>query len=172
MTLPVVRLQPLTVDSAQALETAFTAEGAGFNWGGHRDAGWLQTRVAARESLGEDGGILAVTDEAGLLLGDVGWRRRPSGPPPYSWCWNLGIQLMAEHRGRGFGASAQRAAAEYLFAHSPCPRVEADTDVDNVAEQRALEKAGFTREGTTRSTHFRAGTWHDSVLYAVVRGDW
>lgn len=27
-------------------------------------------------------------------------------------------------------------------------------------------------EGVTPSTHFRAGTWHDSVLYAVVRGDW
>jgi len=35
----------------------------------------------------------------------------------------------------------------------------------------ALEKAGFLREGRLRSAQWRAGTWHDQLLYACVRGD-
>jgi len=31
----------------------------------------------------------------------------------------------------------------YLFSHTPVQRIEAGTDLNNVAEQRALEKAGF-----------------------------
>jgi RimJ/RimL family protein N-acetyltransferase len=45
-------------------------------------------------------------------------------------------------------------------------RLEASTDVDNAAEQRALEGAGFTREGVLRSAQFRDGAFHDLVLYS------
>ena len=171
MQLPTVRLRPMTLADAEVLELAMAADVEGFNWSGHQDAGWIAARVRDRETLQHNMGNLAVTDDTGQLLGDVGWRRRDSGPPPYSWCWNLGIQLMPEHRGRGYGTAAQKAAVEYLFATTTCARIEADTEVTNVAEQRALEKVGFVREGVTRSTHFRAGAWQDSVLYAVIRGD-
>jgi RimJ/RimL family protein N-acetyltransferase len=67
--------------------------------------------------------------------------------PPESWCWQFGILLRAGLRGRGIGTLAQRMLADYLFAHTRAHRVEAYTDVSNIAEQRALEKAGFTREG-------------------------
>ena len=171
MTLPEVRLRPVTLADADILEIAMMADVDGFNWTGHQERGWLAARVRDRETLREEGGLLAVTDVDGQLLGDVGWRKRDCGPPPYSWCWNLGIQLMPPHRGRGYGAAAQQAAAAYLFATTTSPRVEADTEVTNMAERRALEKAGFMYEGTTRSTHFRDGAWHDSVLFAVIRGE-
>lgn len=48
-------------------------------------------------------------------------------------------------------------------------RIEAGTDVGNLAEQRALEKAGFTREGVLRGHSFRSGRWHDTVMYSVLR---
>ena len=57
---------------------------------------------------------------------------------------------------------------------SPTPRanrVEAHTDVENVAEQRALEAAGFTREGTTRGAQWRDGAYRDGFLYAILRSD-
>ena len=51
-------------------------------------------------------------------------------------------------------------------------RVEASTDVTNLAEQRALEKAGFTREGVLRGAQHRAdGVHHDLVGYAILRTD-
>ena len=43
--------------------------------------------------------------------------------------------------------------------------------VDNVAEQRSLDKAGFTREGVIRRAQYRAGAYHDLVGYSFVRDD-
>ena len=48
-------------------------------------------------------------------------------------------------------------------------RVEAATDVADLAEQRALEKAGFIREGILRGAQFRAGSWHDLVYFSLLR---
>jgi len=35
--------------------------------------------------------------------------------------------------------------------------------------KRALEKAGFEREGVLRQAQWRAGHWHDQVLYSTLR---
>ncbi len=43
--------------------------------------------------------------------------------------------------------------------------------MENVAEQKALEKAGYTREGVLRGTQFRRGHWHDLVQYSRLRND-
>lgn len=51
--------------------------------------------------------------------------------------------------------------AQYLFDRFSVHRVEAGTDVDNIAEQRALQRAGFRREGVARGAQWRAGGWHD-----------
>ena len=50
-------------------------------------------------------------------------------------------------------------------------RLEPSPDIDNVAEQRALEKANFIREGIARHAQFRAGQWRDLVVYSRLRGD-
>jgi len=83
----------------------------------------------------------------------------------------LGIELLPEARGRGIGTEAQRVLANWLFDTTSVNRIEASTDVENVAEARALEKAGFTREGVNRGAQYRAGAYHDLVLYARLRSD-
>jgi RimJ/RimL family protein N-acetyltransferase len=67
------------------------------------------------------------------------------------------------------GTEAQRQIAEYLFLHTRAQRIQAYTDVENIAEQRALEKAGFAQEGVMRSAQWRAGRWHDQVMYSIIR---
>ncbi len=104
-------------------------------------------------------------------IGTVGWHEVHYGPPPESRAWNIGISLIPEARGHGFGAIAQRLLADYLFAQTDANRVEAQTDVDNVAEQRALEKAAFIREGVARGSQYRAGAHHDLITYARLRSD-
>lgn len=47
----------------------------------------------------------------------------------------------------------------------------AGTDIDNLPEQRSLEKAGFTRKGVLRGAQWRAGQWRDEVLYSRLRGE-
>jgi aminoglycoside 6'-N-acetyltransferase len=169
--LPAIGLRPLTHADAAALEAARTQEADPFNWGGYRDAGALADAITQRQTLREDGGTLAVVNAQGTLLGEVSWRRIRTGPTPHSWCWNIGIALLPDQRGQGYGAAAQRCLATYLFEQTPAQRVEATTDIDNIAEQRALEKAGFTREGVLRQAQWRGGRWHDMVGYSVVRGE-
>jgi len=85
--------------------------------------------------------------------------------------WAIGIGLAPEFRGRGYGSEAQQLLVRYLFAHTPVNRVEATTEIANVAEQRALEKAGFTREGILRGASFRQGRYRDYVIYSVLRDE-
>jgi RimJ/RimL family protein N-acetyltransferase len=82
-----------------------------------------------------------------------------------------GIWLAPSARGQGTGRLAQRQLAELFFRHTATNRVEAHTDVENVAEQRALEAAGFRREGLTRGAQWRDGAYRDGYLYAIIRQD-
>jgi RimJ/RimL family protein N-acetyltransferase len=107
----------------------------------------------------------------GTPIGTVGWHEVHYGPGPRSRAWNIGIALLPEFRGHGYGAIAQRLLADHLFATTDANRVEAQTDVDNHPEQRALEKAGFVREGTARGAQFRAGEYHDLLTFARLRTD-
>jgi RimJ/RimL family protein N-acetyltransferase len=59
----------------------------------------------------------------------------------------------------------------YLFEHTTVNRIEAATEVGNVAEQKALERAGFSREGVMRGIRWRGGAWRDEVLYSILRTD-
>jgi RimJ/RimL family protein N-acetyltransferase len=120
-----------------------------------------------------------LTEEQGVLLicldgepvGAVQWHPVMYGPNTGSRALNLGIAITPSSRGRGIGSRAQRMLADYLFEHTVAHRVEASTDVTNIAEQRALERAGFTREGILRGAQFRSGEWHDLVSYSRLRTD-
>ncbi|HET7169258.1 MAG TPA: GNAT family protein [Candidatus Limnocylindrales bacterium] len=119
----------------------------------------------------ERGRLLVERLRDGQVIGDVSWHAVMYGPNERSRALNVGIALYPEARGHGHGAEAQRLLAELLFAHFPIERVEAGTDIDNIAEQRSLEKAGFTREGVLRRSQFRAGSHHDLVGYSILRAE-
>jgi RimJ/RimL family protein N-acetyltransferase len=69
---------------------------------------------------------------------------------PEGGCLEIGVLLFPEHRGRGVGTAAQRLLVEYLFATTLVNRLQAVTDLENLAEQRVLERIGFRREGVLR----------------------
>jgi RimJ/RimL family protein N-acetyltransferase len=118
--------------------------------------------------ISDDIGILMVV-RGEARLGFVSWHKVPSTPGYYYW--NIGIALLPEARGHGYGTQAQRLLARYLFAHTTVHRIEAATELGNVAEQRALEKAGFTREGVLRGVGWRDGAYRDGVWYSMLRTD-
>ncbi|MGB3440264.1 MAG: GNAT family protein [Actinophytocola sp.] len=116
--------------------------------------------------------LLSVLDaETGDLLGGVSWHAVDYGGTVSSSAWNIGIGLLPEARGRGVGTLAQRLLVEHLFATTELDRIEASTDIDNVAERRALETAGFRQEGVLRGAQLRGGVRRDLVHYGVVRSD-
>jgi RimJ/RimL family protein N-acetyltransferase len=107
----------------------------------------------------------------GVSVGGVSYRPVSYGGTVGNLAWNFGIGLVPEARGRGIGSVAQRLLAEYLFDTTELDRVEATTDVDNLAEQRALEKSSFIREGVTRGAQLRGGIRRNVVHYGLLRSD-
>lgn len=165
-----VRLRPVTLEDADLLELWQSNEYRGEfnNFGIPR----RPVREGIRENglVSSQGGTLVVELVASRQpIGTVSWREVRYGPNPESACWNIGISLVPDARGHGFGTEAQRTLVAHLFATTPVTRIEAGTDIENVAEQRALEKAGFQREGVLRRAQYRPGGWHDLVVYACVR---
>jgi RimJ/RimL family protein N-acetyltransferase len=136
----------------------------------HRRSVPLRERWLGDGLLGEDTGHLVICLD-GAPVGVLQWHTVGYGPNTGSRALNFGISVDPAVRGRGVGSRAQRLLADYLFAHTVVHRVEASTDVTNVAEQRALEKAGFRREGILRGAQFRLGEWHDLVSYSRLRTD-
>jgi ribosomal-protein-alanine N-acetyltransferase len=136
---------------------------------GFRDAGAPARRLAADGYLGADDSRLVVeVEQEHAAAGYVSWRPSGYGVAKY---WEIGIALLPEWRGRGIGWRAQAMLCDYLFHHTPAERIEARTHVENIAEQKALEKAGFRQEGLLRSAEVRAGRWRDGWIYSRLRGE-
>ncbi|NWG10524.1 GNAT family N-acetyltransferase [Candidatus Bathyarchaeota archaeon] len=62
----------------------------------------------------------------------------------------IGFALVPNERRKGYGAEAIRLIVDYLFLTKDIVRIQVSTDTENVASQKALEKAGFSKEGTMR----------------------
>ncbi|WIM92669.1 GNAT family protein [Actinoplanes oblitus] len=139
----------------------------GPNWYGFRDAARHRRRFEADGWLGDEDGQLIVTAD-GEPAGFVGWRPAGFGAGRYR---TIGVVLLPEWRGRRIGTRAQLLLCRYLFAHTSVHRIEAGTQPENVAEQRALRRLGFQREGLLRGAEFRDGAWCDIVVFGLLRGE-
>jgi RimJ/RimL family protein N-acetyltransferase len=170
-----VRLRETTLADAEVIDgrNGDPSWQGDFNDFGPRERRPLADDLAdGRRMVAPDRGQLVVERIAdGANLGDVSWHTVGYGPNQASRALNVGIALVASARGQGYGTEAQRLLAELLFEQFDINRVEAGTDIENIAEQRSLEKAGFTREGVLRGSQSRAGRYHDLVLYSILRSD-
>ncbi|HEU5157288.1 MAG TPA: GNAT family protein [Streptosporangiaceae bacterium] len=166
-----VVLRPVTQNDLDVFEAEFsTPDGTGaYQWFGYSSPFDLRHRFAETGLLTPEGGTLAVGVEDDAVAGRVEWFKSLWGRPETSWCWTVAIGLRPSYRGRGIGTEAQRLLVTYLFDHTRAQRIQAFTDSANLAEQRALEKAGFEREGVLRQAQWRAGRWHDQILYSTLR---
>ncbi|RKT88466.1 Protein N-acetyltransferase, RimJ/RimL family [Saccharopolyspora antimicrobica] len=165
-----VALRPVREDDLAALEWLINEPEttAPHNWWGWRKPDRMTRRWEESGLLGEEQGVLLV-DVGAELIGFVSWHRVETGPS--SHCFEIGVNLQPDARGHGHGTEAQRLLVRYLFAHTQVNRLEAGTELDNVAEQRALEKAGFTGEGVLRGYTFRNGRWRDCARYSILRDE-
>jgi len=166
-----VRLRPVQEADLETLTENGSREADPWNGFKYNSADGLRRHFAADGMLSEEAGTLAVENPEGTLVGSVSWFTVQHGPSSACRALNIGISLFPAHSKRGYGSAAQRALAEYLFATTLAERIEAETDAENTAEQRALERAGFTREGILRHTQFPAGRWRDNVIYSVLRAE-
>lgn len=59
----------------------------------------------------------------------------------------IGYGISDEYQGQGYATEAVKAAVAWAFRQSGVTAVEAETEPDNKASQRVLEKCGFVRSG-------------------------
>jgi RimJ/RimL family protein N-acetyltransferase len=149
-----------------------------YNWPGSQpEASELEQRL--RHRLGQDGliaresGRLVVELVDGTAAGDVTWRSERWGPSPKSRCLAFGIALLPQYRGHGYGTEAQRLLIDFLFGlDEDLNRIQSDTAVDNIPERRSLVKIGMVEEGRVREAEFRDGSYHDHIVYGILRSEW
>jgi len=84
----------------------------------------------------------------------------------------IGYALVPSERGKGYGSEAIQIMVDYLFLSKNIVRIQAETDPKNIASQKALEKAGFKKEGIIRKSFFSRGVWRDTALYSILREEW
>jgi RimJ/RimL family protein N-acetyltransferase len=165
-----VRLRPVAEDDLEIFRRFATEPDLiGLDWAGFKDAQAAVRRFAVDGHLGADDGRLMVDVGADGAAGFVSYIAGLYGGMAKHW--EIGIALLPEWRGRGIGWRAQAMMCDYLFHHTPAQRIQAGTHPENIAEQRSLEKAGFTLEGVVRACEFRAGAWRDGYLYSRLRSD-
>jgi ribosomal-protein-alanine N-acetyltransferase len=169
-----VRLRPVQEQDLELLDRFDTEPELHepYEWKGFRDTRGRRRRWEHDGYLGADDSVLIVALPDGSFTGLVSWAAiRRAAPIAPVYVYRIGIALLPEHRNRGLGSAAQCLLADHIFWTTLANRVEAGTDLENLAEQRALEKAGFQREGIARGAGYSEGRMRDGVTYARLRSD-
>ncbi|MEV4544533.1 GNAT family N-acetyltransferase [Micromonospora echinaurantiaca] len=112
--------------------------------------------------------LLAETVADGTFLGrGVLW-----GINTFNGYGHLGIALVPEARGQGYGTEVIQLLCRYGFRNRNLRRLELETLASNTAMRRTAEACGFTHEGTQREREYDGDGFADFVLYGLLRRDW
>jgi RimJ/RimL family protein N-acetyltransferase len=107
--------------------------------------------LSATEQHGEQGPfgyyqIIRRSDDN--AIGGIGFKG-----PPNAEIVEIGYGLIPRARGQGYAAEALVALLTIGREHG-VTRARADTTLDNIASQRTLERAGFSRVGSDAELHY------------------
>lgn len=115
-------------------------------------------------------------DEEGIMWGLV---RRDTGTfigTAGLWRWvkanryaEIGYQMASAHWGQGLMTEALRPVVRFGFQRMDLHRIEANTDPDNLASSRILQKLGFQQEARLRENWLYNGVFTDSAIYGLLR---
>jgi len=84
----------------------------------------------------------------------------------------IGYNIVPDQRNKGYATEAIRIIVDYLFLSKNIERIQANANPENFHSWKALEKAGFKREGILRRTFFCRGKWRDDCIYSIIREEW
>ena len=75
-------------------------------------------------------------------------------------------------RGHGYATEARCLLVNYLFLSTDLERIYSETDENNRAARRSLEKTGMRFEGVLRHLVHDLGAYRDMAVYAILREEW
>ncbi|RYD57890.1 MAG: N-acetyltransferase [Sphingobacteriales bacterium] len=79
----------------------------------------------------------------------------------------VGFWLLPEHQGKGIMTEAMPLILEYGFRKLQLHRIEGIVESENEACKKAVEKLGFTYEGTMRECEIKNGRFINLDIYAM-----
>src|SRR5262245_36945866 len=137
-----------------------------------RHVGQVRARLEKQVTEPPDGhtavSLVAGTVGGVTLLGRVAlWGTTPSNRYAH-----LGISLLPEARGQGYGTEVIRLLCRYGFRNRNLHRLELEMLASNTAMRRTAEACGFTHEGTQREREDDGDGFADIVIYGLLRRDW
>jgi [ribosomal protein S5]-alanine N-acetyltransferase len=118
-----------------------------------KEPGWFQFALESKAT--------------GVFIGDCGLKIMESD----NRLAEIGYTFIRAHWNQGYATEAIRALTAYAFAGSAIHRITASVDPENIGSCRALEKAGYRREGLFRKSVWFKGRWDDDAIYARLRED-
>ncbi len=85
---------------------------------------------------------------------------------------HLGCTIMQKHWRKGYAVEAARRLMAYLLDELHLRRLIADTDVENTASWKTLEKLGFRREAHFVENIWFKGYFASEYHYAMLDREW
>ena len=110
----------------------------------------------------------ALRDTDGKLSGGIGLLYEQGVDAHRS---EIGYWLCHELRNKGIMSRVVGAFTRHIFDTREILRLDAHVFTDNPASARALEKAGYRREGELGMAYFKNGDYKDAWLYAMLARD-
>ena len=83
----------------------------------------------------------------------------------------LGYLVAPQARGRGHATAALRLLSDWALDQLGLVRLELLIGTENLASQTVARRAGYTLEGTLRSTHLKQGIREDTQIWSLLRSD-
>ncbi len=105
----------------------------------------------------------------GEAAGAIGYVR---GTDVERYSAEIGYWLGEDHWGRGVTSEALVLVTDHVFGVLNLLRLFALPFADNAGSIRVLEKAGYVREATLRSSSVKYGKPRDQALYVRINSEW
>jgi len=92
--------------------------------------------------------------------------------PGYPLQVDIGYWLGEPFWNRGYMTDAIRLVCYFSFKYLDAARVSATVFVGNIGSRRALEKNGFSLDGTLRSHVYKRSKWLDGWFFTLLHTEW
>lgn len=122
-----------------------------------------QKTEKAKNDIEYNFGIFKIDNDE--LIGTIGLFRIVRDPLQSAI---IGYSLSKNHNGKGYATEAVKLVLDYAFTILKLHRIEAGVMPHNLGSIRVLEKAGFEKEGISKSNVKINGKWEDHQVLAII----
>lgn len=84
----------------------------------------------------------------------------------------VGISLVREHQGKGYGTEAINWAVDWAFVFGGMHKVAIGAGSFNPGAERLYKRLGFIEEGRIRHDIWFGGQWHDRIEMGMLKEEW